>query len=247
LTDPPFKPLVLCFHSVSHDWEHQLAVRPALFERLVRGLLRRRFRPVPADRLLMGGRRSLHVTFDDAYADIEGALETLQRLGVPATIFASTEFADSGRPLAVPELAEEAAQHPERLATMDWERLRDVAARGFTIGSHTISHPHLRSLTDAELERELAESRQRIEDELGAACELFAYPFGEHDERVRAAVRRNGYRAAFALWEGSSRRNLFALPRTDIYRGDSLFRATLKTTFVKPFASALLDRLGRVS
>jgi len=218
-----------------------------VFERLVSGLLRRRFRPVGASDLLGGSRRSLHVTFDDAYADIAGALDTLERLGVPATIFASTDFADGGRPLVVPELAEEAARHPDRLATMDWDRLRGAAERGFTIGSHTVSHPHLASLTDAELDRELGESRQRIEDEVGTPCELLAYPYGEHDERIQAAVRRSGYRAAFALWAGSSRRNRFALPRADVYRGDSLLRATLKTTFVKPLASTVLDRLGRAS
>ena len=211
------------------------------------GLLRRRHRPVAASEVFPGRRRTFHVTFDDAYADIEGALDTLERLRVPATIFASTGYADDGRPLAVPELADEAARNPDRLATMDWDRLRDAAARGFTIGSHTVSHPHLTTLSDAELDRELVESRQRVEDEVGQPCDLLAYPYGEHDARVQAAVRRSGYRLAFALWEGSSRRNRLALPRPDVYRGDSLFRATLKTTPVKPFASALLDRLGRSS
>lgn len=187
------------------------------------------------------------MTFDDAYADIAGALDTLERLRVPATIFASTGFADEGRPLAVPELADEAARNPDRLATMDWDRLREAAGRGFTIGSHTVSHPHLPTLSDAELDRELTESRRQVEDEIGGPCDILAYPYGEHDERVQRAVERSGYRLAFALWDGSSRRNRFALPRPDVYRGDSLFRATLKTTPIKPFASALLDRLGRSS
>jgi peptidoglycan/xylan/chitin deacetylase (PgdA/CDA1 family) len=238
---------VLCFHSVTDDWEHQLAVRPALFERLLSSLLKRRFRPLGAAELVHGPRRGLHVTFDDAYADIAGALDVLERLRIPATVFASTSFADGGRPLDVPELAAEAATRPARLATMDWGRLREAAVRGFTIGSHTVSHPHLTTLSDGELDRELADSRARIEDEVGQPCTLFAYPYGEHDARVQAAVRRSGYEAAFALWDGSSRRNWYALPRADVYRRDSFLRATVKTTFVKPFASALLDRLGRRS
>lgn len=189
----------------------------------------------------------MHVTFDDAYADIDGALGVLERLGIPATVFPSTSFADDGRPLDVPELAAEAAARPERLATMTWSRLREAAERGFTIGSHTVSHPHLTSLADDELDRELRDSRARIEDELGRPCTLLAYPYGEHDARVHAAVGRAGYEAAFALWAGSSRRNRFALPRVDLYRRDSLLRATLKTSFLKPLGSALLDRLGRAT
>lgn len=247
LTESPLQALVLCYHSVSDDWEHALAVRPRAFERQVSSLLRRRFRPVTATALLHAPRKTLHVTFDDAYVDIDGALRVLDRLGVPATVFAATGFAEEGRPLDVPELAEQAAKRPERLATMRWEQLRDLAERGVTIGSHTISHPHLPALSDAELDRELGESRARVEDELGRPCTLFAYPYGEHDGRVQAAVRRAGYEAAFALWPGSSPRNRFALPRIDLYRRDSLVRASLKTSFIKPFASALLDRLGRPS
>jgi peptidoglycan/xylan/chitin deacetylase (PgdA/CDA1 family) len=242
LTISSFRPLVLCYHSVTDEWEHQLAVRPSAFERQLASLLRR-FRPVGAAELMEAPRRALHVTFDDAYADIEGALEILERLGAPATIFASTSFADGGRPLAVPELAAEAEAHPARLATMDWSRLREVAGRGFTIGSHTISHPHLTTLSDAEVDRELAESRLQIEDELQQPCTFLAYPYGEHDERVQAAARRCGYEAAFALGTGASRRNRFALPRADVYRRDSLLRATLKTTSLRPFVSRLRDLL----
>jgi len=245
LTDSALRGLVLCYHSVSDDWEHPLAVSPRAFERQLSSLLRRRFRPVEASALLDGARRALHVTFDDAYADIEGALRVLERLGIPSTVFASTSFAEDGRPLDVPELAEETAAHPERLVTMTWDRLRVAAERGVTIGSHTVSHAHLTSLSDSELDRELSESRARIEDELGRPCTLFAYPYGEHDARVQAAARRSGYEAAFALSAGASRRNRFALPRIDLYRRDSLLRATLKTSIVKPFSSALLGRFGR--
>jgi peptidoglycan/xylan/chitin deacetylase (PgdA/CDA1 family) len=236
-----FRPLVLCYHSISDAWEHALAVRPRSFELQLRSLLRRGYRPVGADGLLAGPRRALHVTFDDAYRTVLDAVPTLRRLGLPATVFVSTAFADGGgRPLDVPELAGEAAADPEELATMTWDELRAIAADGVEIGSHTISHAHMPALSDAALDRELGDSRTRIEDELGRPCRFFAYPYGEHDERVRNAVSRAGYGAAFALGIGSDREDRYALPRIDFYRRDSLLRATLKTSFVKPHGSALL-------
>jgi peptidoglycan/xylan/chitin deacetylase (PgdA/CDA1 family) len=239
-----FRALVLCYHSVSDDWEHALAVTRQAFERQLRSLLRRGYRPLPATDLLAGARRGLHVTFDDAYRTVLDALPTLRRLRLPATVFASTAFADAGgRSLDVPELAAEVAAHPHHLATMTWEELRGIAADGVEIGSHTVSHPHLTRLSETELDRELRDSRARVADELGRPCRLLAYPFGEHDERVQAAARRAGYEAAFALADGAHRANSFALPRTDLYRRDSLLRATLKTSFVKPHGSALLARV----
>jgi peptidoglycan/xylan/chitin deacetylase (PgdA/CDA1 family) len=157
-----FQPLVLCYHAVSDSWAHLLAVTPRAFERQIRSIRFRGYRPVTAAEAVSGG-RVFHVTFDDAYKSVMNAVPTLERLGVPATVFACASFADDGRPLAVPELAAEADVRPDALATMDWERLRDLADRNVEIGSHTLTHPHLTQLSDAELDRELRESRERIE------------------------------------------------------------------------------------
>jgi peptidoglycan/xylan/chitin deacetylase (PgdA/CDA1 family) len=243
VTSSGFRPLVLCYHSVSDAWEHALAVTPRAFERQLRSLLRRGYRPLAAGTLLGGPRRGLHVTFDDAYRSVLDALPTLRRLGLYATVFPSTGFADGGRRLDVPELAAEAAAQPAELATMTWDELRAISADGVEIGSHTISHPHLTSLSDADLAREVGDSRTRLEDELGRRSRFFAYPYGDHDGRVQAAVRKAGYEAAFALAAGADRDDRFALPRIDLYRRDSLLRATLKTSFVKPHGSALLARV----
>ena len=234
--------LVLCYHSVCDAWDHQLAVRQSTFERQVRALLRRGYKPVAADEVIASSGRVFHVTFDDAYRDIAPALDLLEELGVPATVFAATQFADGGLPLAVPELEGEVRARPERLATMDWSRLRDIAARGFEVGSHTVSHPHLPRLSDPELEAELLDSRLRCEEELGTRCRYLAYPFGEHDDRVRAAARRAGYSAGFALHERGDVRDPFAVPRIDFYRDDSRLEAWVKTSMLRRPAYALARR-----
>jgi peptidoglycan/xylan/chitin deacetylase (PgdA/CDA1 family) len=235
------RPLVVCYHAVSDEWSHQLAVARGSFEKHLRSLLRRRFRPATLTEAARGHGRLLHVTFDDAYRSVADAVPIMRRLGVQSTVFASTGFADrGGAPLAVPELAEEATAHPDHMATMDWDALRDLIANGVDVEAHTVSHPHLPRLGDEELERELREARVRLEDELRRPCRYMAYPYGESDARVHSAVRRAGYEAAFALQAGADARNPFALPRVDLYRKDGLARATLKTSFVQPLGSAVL-------
>jgi len=223
---------VLCYHAVSDSWADQLAVPPPLFEDHLRSLLRRGYSPVSAAEALVGRSRSLHVTFDDAYGSVANGLPILERLRIPATVFACAAYAEDGRPLDVPELAAEAAAHPSELATMSWSELGDLAERGIEIGSHTSTHPHLTRLSDRELDNELLESRSRLEAELARRCRFLAYPYGENDARVREAARRAGYEAAFALRERSNVLDRYAVPRVDLYRKDARLRARLKTSLL---------------
>lgn len=223
--------LVLCYHAVSAAWAPcGLSLAPEELERQLAALLRRGYRPAILDEAV-GSRRRLHVTFDDAYRSVEAAVPVLERLGIPATVFACTGPADAGgAPLEIPELAAEAAAFPDEVLTMDWDALRALAERGIEIGSHTVTHPHLPRLGDEEIERELRDSRARIEDELGRPCRYLAYPYGESDERVRRIVARAaGYAAAFGLARGGQA-DRYALPRVGVYRRDTPLRLRLKTS-----------------
>jgi peptidoglycan/xylan/chitin deacetylase (PgdA/CDA1 family) len=202
------RPLVLCYHAVSPTWEHRLSIHPDLLLRQVRALSR--FRQV-------------HVTFDDAFRSAGTVFPDLERLGLPVQIFVCTKYALVGAPLTIPELA---GDDPEQLATMNWDELREQAARGVAIGSHAVSHPHLTTLSEDDLRRELNESKEEIEDRLGRPCEDLAYPYGEHDQRVRAGARAAGYRRAYAL--RGSRSDAYAAPRLDLYRRHTVPRTLLR-------------------
>lgn len=65
--------------------------------------------------------------------------------------------------------------------------------RGFTIANHTIDHPHLTKCDDAELARQIGDGRRMLADLFRQPVLGFAYPFGEHDARVMAAVRAAGH------------------------------------------------------
>jgi peptidoglycan/xylan/chitin deacetylase (PgdA/CDA1 family) len=175
--------------------------------------------------------RVLHVTFDDAFTSVLDALPALERLAVPVSVFACSDYARDGRPLDVPELARDAAAQPDELATMTWDQLRALVERGVEIGSHTRTHPHLPRVSDEDLARELRDSRAVLEAELGRPCRFFAYPYGEEDGRVRRAVRAAGYDAAFAVQSDEHDVDQYALPRVALFRSDTNpVRAALKTT-----------------
>ena len=75
---------------------------------------------------------------------------------------------------------------------MSWDQLREMSRRGGTIANHTISHPHLLERRSGEdqttwrsrITAEITGAQQRIEQEIGTAPLLLAYPFGEYDRAV---------------------------------------------------------------
>jgi peptidoglycan/xylan/chitin deacetylase (PgdA/CDA1 family) len=224
------RPLVLCYHAVVDGEPQRLHVRRDALESQLKSLLRRGYRPVTAADAVERRGRLLHVTFDDAFRSVADVLPLLAELGVRTTIFACTSYAQDGRPFGVPELRADAEAHPAAFATMDWDALRAAASGDVEIGSHTVSHPHLTRLSDAELDRELRESKTEVEDALGTPCRYLAYPYGDEDERVRAAARRAGYEAAFAADPGRGYDDRFGLPRLAVYRHDSAIGFRLRTS-----------------
>jgi peptidoglycan/xylan/chitin deacetylase (PgdA/CDA1 family) len=91
---------------------------------------------------------------------------------------------------ALPPEREPAAVPGEFVLT--WEDLKALADRGFEISSHTITHPRLAVLDEANLVYELEKSREDILEHLGSAQTFtIECPFGTEDERVvRYALAR---------------------------------------------------------
>jgi peptidoglycan/xylan/chitin deacetylase (PgdA/CDA1 family) len=86
---------------------------------------------------------------------------------------------------------------------MTWEQLREMAAAGMEIGSHTYSHPSLLHLSEEDVEWELATSKQTIEDRIGRPVRGFAYPFGKprctYAAKDRDLAERLGYEYAVSV------------------------------------------------
>jgi peptidoglycan/xylan/chitin deacetylase (PgdA/CDA1 family) len=87
---------------------------------------------------------------------------------------------------------------------LSWDDLGDLTDQGWEVGSHGLSHANLNFLSGDDLEAELVRSREMIADRLGRAVDTFCYPYGDYDERVRAATARAGYALAFSTRPGPS-------------------------------------------
>lgn len=96
--------------------------------------------------------------------------------------------------LSIPELP------PAKYAPSSWSELREMADSGLVeIGSHTVTHPILSSLTDEESRVELTCSRAQIEEGIGRRVRSFCFPNGmAGDFRPNQArqVREAGYECA---------------------------------------------------
>jgi peptidoglycan/xylan/chitin deacetylase (PgdA/CDA1 family) len=197
--------LVLCYHAVSPTWPAKVAVTPDALRRQVGGLLARGYRPRTFAELAAAPpeRRTLVVTFDDAYRSVRThALPVLRELGVPATVFACTDFTGSERPVPMGRPEWEGTPHEHELVPMGWDELRSLADAGWEVGSHTRSHPNLKRLDDARLAAELGGSRAACAEAMGRPCATLAYPYGDHDARVVAAAGAAGYLAACTTFPG---------------------------------------------
>jgi peptidoglycan/xylan/chitin deacetylase (PgdA/CDA1 family) len=110
-------------------------------------------------------------------------------------------------------------------------RAADVAAladAGMEIGFHTRDHDRLTDLDDEGLNRALDAGRAELEAACGAPVTVLAYPHGRADERVAAAARRAGFRAAFTT-EGE----------TVVPASDPLLLGRFDPTYVPPDHFAL--------
>lgn len=131
--------------------------------------------------------RTIGITVDDAYRSVyEKAWPVFREHNLPFTVFVSTEQLDSGY-----------ANY------MTWDMVRELSKAGVTIGGHSQNHAHLPDFDIDRVKAELANSAARFEEELGYVPEIFAYPYGEANGEVIAAVKEAGYRAAFGQQSGA--------------------------------------------
>ena len=125
------------------------------------------------------------ISFDDGYLDnFMNAYLLLRKYGMTGAFFIITSL-----------VGEE-----DRLAA---GHIREMAAHGMSIGSHTVSHRALGDMVYAEAESELALSKSYLEGLLQRTVDFVAYPGGSYNNETAAAASEAGYDGGFTVVPGS--------------------------------------------
>src|SRR5262249_54143959 len=148
---------ILMYHSISHNLFgrshpfYQINTKPEVFSEQMRWLRSEGYRSMDIQNAwasLRSGadlQKTFVLTFDDGYRDFytEG-FDILKQCGFSATLFLATD---------------RIRRCPARYEGVDyltWRDVRELHKEGFQFGSHTVTHPDLRSLEPDQIEYEMA-------------------------------------------------------------------------------------------
>ena len=158
--------------------------------------------------------KTVVLTFDDGFANnYDLAFPVLCEFGVPATFFLVTAALNG-------EVGKLHNPWPENY--FDWSQALEMQTSGrIEFGCHTATHRTLRGLPPETLREETSGAKRELEDRLGRAVTLFAYPFGSYgswDRETIAAVEGAGFHGAFTTVCGlnTTSTDRFLLKRTRV-------------------------------
>lgn len=142
--------------------------------------------------------RPIIFTFDDGYISVyQNAFPLMQKYGFVGVFYVL------GQNFSDPDF-------------VNADQLREMAAAGWEIGSHSMTHSHLPQNHET-LNLEVVESKRRLEAFIGVPIQSFAYPFGEFDEKVvnKVAAYYTSAVALGLLYENGPG-NIYAIRRIEI-------------------------------
>lgn len=98
---------------------------------------------------------------------------------------------------------------------LSWDEIRTLKKEGVTIGAHSHKHDHLTNYNLLDLQKEIETSNKIFLKELGEIPNLFAYPYGEADEKLFELLKDYKFKVAFGQHSGviNETSNLYYLPR----------------------------------
>lgn len=216
LTAPAFAAghaVILMYHHVAVDTPPSTSVTPEQFDSHLDYLATHGYQVWPLEKVVSHLRdrqplpdKVVAITVDDAYISVyREAWPRLRARGWPFTVFVATDPVDQGLP-----------------AMMSWAQMREMSANGVTFANHSRSHDHLlrrlpgeaESAWRTRIQADLLHAQSRLQQELGQAPLLFAWPYGEYDTALRKLVGELGF-TAFGQQSGpaSGYADRLALPR----------------------------------
>lgn len=171
---------ILMYHAVSDDcWGYtELFVSPSEMEKQLAWLTENGYDAIWMEDLdhLEDYDKPVILTFDDGYDDNYTELfPLLKKYNVKATFFVIA--GSFGQP-----------------HKMTAEQVTEVAQSGLvSVQSHSMTHPYLNSISEADLEWELGECQRVIASLTGKIPNVICYPSGGYNQLTIDVAKRNGY------------------------------------------------------
>jgi len=144
--------------------------------------------------------RPIVISFDDGNLDnYTTAFPIMQKYGFTGTLYIVVNYMSA-----------------ENYMTPD--QIKEMAAAGWEVGSHSVSHADLTSVDPSRQRYEIVESRALLEEKLGVPIMTIAYPFGVSNSGVIDYSIFAGYIGGMGLGftHDQGTFNLFNLQRRDI-------------------------------
>ena len=159
-------------------------------------------------------RPGIVITFDDGCeTDLIVAAPILKEKGFGATFYITVGFLN-------------------RPGYMVRVKVRELSYAGFDIGCHSMTHPYLSDLREADLVREIVEAKHELEQMTGRPVVNFSCPGGRWSREVARVAMQGGYRsvATSRIAANPSAADPYSLARIAIMRGTSLasFQSTCR-------------------
>jgi len=201
---------ILTYHSLDESGS-QISMSPDLFRRQMEFLVSSSISVVPLEEVLERP-GSVAITFDDGFSNfLDYAAPVLESLHLPATVFLVSGYC--GGRNNWPSQPAGALDLP----LMGWRELASLPP-WISVGAHSVTHPHLTKLPEAECELELSACKNDIEQHLGRHIRSVAYPYGSRSAKVTAAAGRYfDFAVSTSLKFLSPRSSPLDLPRIDAY------------------------------
>lgn len=206
--EKPFNVPILMYHSINDQpiGVADLSVRVKDFEAQMKYLADNGYTVIGFDQLKNGGQyeKPIILTFDDGYEDnYTNAYPVLKKYHLKATFF----------------IISDAINSPGYLTEEEIHEMSGLVS----FQSHTVDHPHLSELGEADTEKEFSASKEAIEKITNKKVDVVAYPYGDYNKlTTETAAKYYDYAVTTEFGYYFSGSEKYSIKRLDVSRFEDM-------------------------
>ena len=191
---------VFVFHRVVENEISEWAdVKLALFTQFLKTAKRNNQTIVSIGNGVKNNSGELALSFDDGHiSDFDIVLPLLKEYEAQGTFFVTPNYVG-------------------KKGYMSWEQIKALGEAGMEIGSHSVNHQYMTTLSTEQLLAELKDSKKQIERHTGKEVVSFAYPFGDCSARTHKVAKAVGYKNICTSRPGLYNFKMSSINRNSVY------------------------------